>query len=86
VHAVDARGNPSALSNEAAATSARTQAPAAPALTAPTDADHPATVTFTEATIEGRAEAGSLVSVEANGTLRSVVEAGAPFARWPRPG
>jgi fibronectin type 3 domain-containing protein/flagellar hook assembly protein FlgD len=81
VHAVDAHGNPSALSNEAAATPERTEAPAAPVVLVPTDADHPATVFYTDATIEGRAEAHSLVSVEANGTLRGVVEAGDPFAQ-----
>src|SRR4029079_3538256 len=79
VQAAGARGNLSPFSNESSATPERTAPPAPPLLFRPTDAEHPIDWPFTSTSLDGRAEPGSLVSVDVGGTLRSVVEAGPPF-------
>jgi CARDB/FlgD Ig-like domain/WD40-like Beta Propeller Repeat len=71
VLAVDKLGNESAESDPADATiDVAAAPPAAPLILEPTDAAHPVTLDLSRTDVAGRADAGSLVSVETDGVLR----------------
>jgi subtilase family serine protease/Tol biopolymer transport system component/fibronectin type 3 domain-containing protein len=67
VRAADAVGNLSAASNEVAVTARRTEPPAAPVITFPTDAANPITLEAAQTDVSGSAEAGTEVVLEVNG-------------------
>ena len=80
VRALDAVGNPSADSNEASATATRTDPPEPPVIEFPTDSANPIALARPRANVRGRAESGTMVSLEVGGLVVAAAPALEAFA------
>jgi Tol biopolymer transport system component/fibronectin type 3 domain-containing protein len=80
IRALDLAGNESGESNEASATATRTDSPAPPVIEFPTDSAHPIALARPRANVRGRAEAGTVVSLEVGGFVVAAAPALEAFA------
>ncbi|HEX9189180.1 MAG TPA: CARDB domain-containing protein, partial [Vicinamibacteria bacterium] len=82
VIAVDAAGHESLESEPASATVAvAPEPPSAPVILDPTDSAHPITIDVSRTDVAGRADAGSIVTLEVDGQARGTATAGPGFRR-----
>lgn len=79
IRAVDGAENQSGDSNEASATATRTDSPEPPVIEFPTDSAHPIALARPRANVRGRAEAGTILSLEVGGMVVAAAPALSAF-------